>query len=202
MGRTSDPEKQARLFDIIKQDVGRLNRLISDISDASRLDAELSRVRAEPVDLSLLLSAAAQPWQEADDPAGPVVELHLPETDPLIVKGLEGRLGQVVRNLLANAVSFSPPGGHIVLSAWRETGRVTVTVEDEGPGIPPDKFEAIFDRFYSERPAGEAFGTHSGLGLSISRQIVDRLGGSLTAENRLDDEGEVKGARFVLRLPG
>lgn len=202
MGRTSDPEKQARLFDIIKQDVGRLNRLISDISDASRLDAELSRVKAEPVDLSLLLSAAVQPHQETADPRGPRVELHLPETDPLIVKGLEGRLGQVVRNLLANAVSFSPPGGRIAISAWRETGRVIVTVEDEGPGIPPDKFEAIFDRFYTERPAGEAFGTHSGLGLSISRQIVDRLGGSLTAENRLDADGEVLGARFVLRLPG
>jgi two-component system sensor histidine kinase ChvG len=202
MERTQDPEKQARLFDIIKQDVGRLNRLISDISDASRLDAELSRVKAEPVDLSLLLSAAVQPYHEAANPNGPVVELHLPETDPLIVRGLEGRLGQVVRNLLANAVSFSPPAGRIIITAWRETGRVIVTVEDEGPGIPPDKFEAIFDRFYSERPAGEAFGTHSGLGLSISRQIVERLGGSLTAENRLDEDGDIDGARFVLRLPG
>ena len=108
---------------------------------------------------------------------------------------------QVIRNLIGNAKSFSPPHGVITLSA-RETGNVIeLGVEDEGPGIPEANLEHIFDRFYSERPAGEQFGTHSGLGLSISRQIVEALQGRISAENRRDAEGKMLGARFVVRLP-
>jgi two-component system sensor histidine kinase ChvG len=111
------------------------------------------------------------------------------------------RLGQVARNLLDNAVSFSPPGGAVRVTAGRQRDWVWFTVDDDGPGIPEGKLEAIFDRFYSERPAGEAFGKHSGLGLSISRQIVERFGGIVDAENRIGAEGRIVGARLRVRLP-
>jgi two-component system sensor histidine kinase ChvG len=107
----------------------------------------------------------------------------------------------VFRNLLVNAISFSPPGGTIRLAARQDEDGVVVTVEDEGPGIPEGKLEAIFNRFYSERPSGEKFGTHSGLGLSISKQIIDAHHGVIRAENRRDADGRVIGARFVVRLP-
>lgn len=119
----------------------------------------------------------------------------------LVVRGMESRLGQVFQNLIANAVSFSPPGGSVRVMASRQGGRALVIVDDDGPGIPPAKLDAIFDRFYSERPSGEAFGTHSGLGLSISKQIVETLGGHIHAENRPGPEGQVAGARFVVQLP-
>ena len=114
---------------------------------------------------------------------------------------LESRLGQVFRNLIANAISFSPPGGTIRIAAERLGDFVRVSVEDEGPGIPEGKLEAIFDRFYTERPAGEKFGTHSGLGLSISKQIVEAHHGTIRAENRRDSQGRTVGARFVVLLP-
>jgi two-component system sensor histidine kinase ChvG len=119
----------------------------------------------------------------------------------LQVQGLEGRLVQVFRNLIANALSFAPAGSTIQIAAARRGDEVMVTVEDEGPGIPDAKLEAIFDRFYTERPAGEKFGTHSGLGLSISKQIVEAHRGTIRAENRRDVDGSVVGARFVVRLP-
>lgn len=118
-----------------------------------------------------------------------------------MVRAVEGRLVQVLRNLIGNARSFSPPRGRIVLGA-RQTGNVVeISVEDEGPGIPEAKLEHVFDRFYSERPQGEHFGQHSGLGLSISRQIVEALKGRIGAENRRDEAGKIIGARFVVRLP-
>jgi len=117
------------------------------------------------------------------------------------VIGIEGRLGQIVRNLLANALSFSPPGGTVVLSGRRVDDQIVVSVEDNGPGIPANKLEAIFERFYSERPQDEKFGTHSGLGLSISKQIAEAHRGSLIAANRMDEQGNVVGARFTLKLP-
>src|SRR5258706_444325 len=119
----------------------------------------------------------------------------------LIVPGIESRLSQVFINVIANAVSFSPPDGEIRIHAGRDGRAVLVSVEDHGPGIPEDKLTAIFDRFYSERPAGEKFGTHSGLGLSISRQIVDAHRGRIWAENRTDATGGVIGARFLIPLP-
>jgi len=128
--------------------------------------------------------------------------LDLPEgNDPLTVEGKEGRLVQVVQNLIGNALSFSPPGGRILIRAAHVADSVHVTVEDEGPGIPEGKLEAIFDRFYTERPSGEKFGTHSGLGLSISKQIVEAHGGRITAENRRDAAGAIAGARFIVHLP-
>ncbi len=121
--------------------------------------------------------------------------------DPLVIQGIEGRLGQVLGNLIDNAVTFSPPDGFIDLAAWRENGWVVITVSDEGPGIPDAKLGAIFDRFYSERPKTEKFGTHSGLGLSISKQIIEAHNGGIRAENRQDGTGRVTGARFIIRLP-
>jgi two-component system sensor histidine kinase ChvG len=201
VARVDDPEQQARLLSIIQDDIQRLDRLISDISDASRLDAELSRAETAPTDIGRMLKALVEVHDATADSAMPRFRLQVPDHQPLDVIGIEGRLVQVFRNLISNAVSFSPPGGAIALEAGRNGRFVKVTVEDEGPGIPDDKCQAIFDRFYSERPAGEKFGTHSGLGLSISRQIVDAHGGTIVAENRRDDADKVIGARFTVRLP-
>jgi two-component system, OmpR family, sensor histidine kinase ChvG len=198
--RVEEPRHQARLLAIIQDDVVRLDRLISDISDASRVDAELSRTPTEPVDVVGLLHALAEIGEATRAEGDPVLLLDLPP-GPLYVPAVEGRLVQVLRNLIGNAESFSPHGGRVFLRA-RETGSmVEISVEDEGHGIPDANLEHVFDRFYSERPVGEKFGKHSGLGLSISRQIVEALGGRIGAENRRDENGNIVGARFVVRLP-
>jgi two-component system sensor histidine kinase ChvG len=199
--RVKDPAQQRQLMAIILEDVQRLDRLISDISDASRLDAELSRATGERVDLGELLAALLEIYEAAPKPGGPRFALSRRMGETLPVRGLEGRLAQVFRNLIENAVSFSPPGGTITLTLRRDGALAEAAVEDEGPGLPEGQLEAIFDRFYTERPAGEKFGTHSGLGLAISRQIVEAHGGSIRAENRSDRAGRVRGARFVVRLP-
>lgn len=201
VARVEDAQQQKKLMSIILDDVQRLNRLISDISDASRIDAEMSRAETGPVDLREMLQAMADIHLATAGSTAPRLTLDLPLQADLRVLGTEGRLGQVLRNLISNAVSFSPPGGEIVLAAQRQGRSVTVTVDDQGPGIPPDKLTAIFERFYSERPKGEKFGTHSGLGLSISKQIVEAHGGTLTAENLRDEDGHILGARFTLQLP-
>ena len=198
--RIDDPVKQKRLLALVIEDVDRLDRLITDISDASRLDAELFRDEFAPVRLDRLLAALVEVYEAAARPGAPKLILTVPGGE-LAVPGIEDRLVQVFRNLIENAVSFSPPGGTIRIAARRDAGFAVVTVEDDGPGIPPGKLEAIFDRFYSERPAGEKFGTHSGLGLSISKQIVETHRGSLKAENRTGARNRVAGARFIVRLP-
>ena len=202
VARVEDPEQQRRLVSIILDDVHRLDRLISDISDASRLDAELSRAETEPVDVGEMLRAIISLHEAVESREAPRFALELLEHQDLQVAGLEGRLGQVFRNLIANAVTFSPPRGRIRLSAQRQGGDIKVSICDDGPGIPDGKLEAVFERFYSERPAGEKFGTHSGLGLSISKQIIEAHGGTIRAENRRDPDGGVIGACFVVTLPG
>ena len=199
--RITDPSQRDRLFAIIQDDVTRLDRLISDISDASRLDAELSRDEGAVVSMHQALTAIARIYQDSGASRSVSISLAVDPDDPLNVSGLESRLGQIVRNLLANALSFSPPGGTVVLSGRRLDRHVVVAVEDNGPGIPANKLDAIFERFYSERPEEEKFGTHSGLGLSISKQIAEAHGGSLVAANRTDEQGNVIGARFTLTLP-
>ncbi|NYZ17870.1 HAMP domain-containing protein [Azospirillum sp. RWY-5-1] len=216
VNRVGDPDRRARLMAIIADDIQRMDRLISDISNASRLDAELSRAEPEPVDLGAMLrtladihaTAAPEPVPAggpgngpAPDIGPPRVVVDIPAGEDLTVPGLEGRLTQVFQNLIANALSFSPPGGRVRLSARRTAGAVVAEVSDDGPGIPEGKETAIFERFYSERPAGEKFGTHSGLGLSISRQIVEAHEGSITAHNRRSPGGAVSGAVFTVRLP-
>ena len=208
--RVRDESQRNRLLTIIKDDVQRLDRLISDISNASRIDAELSRAEAAPVDLGNLLRMFEELYQatgaaaaDGEPAAGPPprVVVELPAGANLMVRGLEGRLTQVFQNLIANALSFSPPGGVVRLSARPMPGQVEVLCEDQGPGIPEGKLEAIFDRFYTERPAAEKFGTHSGLGLSISKQIVEAHGGRIRAANRKDKDGKVIGAIFTVLLP-
>jgi two-component system sensor histidine kinase ChvG len=200
--RVKDPEKQRRLMAIIEDDVKRLDRLISDISNASRLDAELSRAEAEPVDIARMLRMLVDIHETtADGDTAQHLRLDLPQGEDLTVPGLESRLVQVFQNLIANAISFSPPGGTVRLRALRAGSAVEVTIEDDGPGIPEGKLEAIFDRFYTERPAGEKFGTHSGLGLSISKQIVDAHKGEIFARNRRRSDGKIAGATFTVRLP-
>jgi len=211
VARVGDPAKQAALMDIIQDDVKRLDRLISDISDASRLDAELARGEMESVDLGRLLPALVQVHETAlaparigdggDDVGTPAPRVVFRGGDgDCAVLGIEGRLVQVFQNLISNARSFSPPGGEIVLSLRRDRGDVVIHVDDQGPGIPADSLDSVFERFYSERPEGESFGRHSGLGLSISRQIIEAHGGAIHAENIHDAGGRRLGARFVVRL--
>ena len=209
VARVPDPEQQKRLMSIILDDVSRLDRLISEISDASRLDAELSRAEMNHVGVERLIKAMAEIQNANDDPDVPRVAVIAEDPtsrgrkrDPdLTVPGLESRLGQVFRNLIGNAASFSPSGSVIKIRTAHTGRHVKVIVEDEGPGIPAGKEKAIFGRFYSERPEGEKFGTHSGLGLSISKQIVEAHHGVIYAENILDESGKTVGARFVVRLP-
>jgi two-component system, OmpR family, sensor histidine kinase ChvG len=192
---TRDEEKRARLLAVMQLDIRRLDRLITDISNASRLDAELARDDVEQVDIAELLRTVVEIYETAGDGGGPRFNLELPLHD-LFVPGAPDRLGQVVRNLVDNAISFSPAGGSVRIGAGRQGRNVRIVVEDEGPGIPPDKLEAVFDRFYSERPESEDFGGHSGLGLSIAKQIVEAHRGTIVAENR-----EQGGARFTVTLP-
>ena len=200
VGRITDADQRAKLLAIIREDVDRLDRLITDISDASRLDAELSRAEPEPFDLGAMLATLVDVHGTTRDDA-PRLRLDLVAEGPLRVDGIEDRLVQVFRNLIANAVTFSPPTGEIRLTAGRDGGQVQITVDDDGPGLPEGRERLIFDRFYTERASGEKFGTHSGLGLSISRQIVEAHAGTIAAANRRDGAGRVAGARFTVRLP-
>jgi two-component system, OmpR family, sensor histidine kinase ChvG len=201
--RVDDPARRARLMAIVTEDIQRLDRLITDISRASRLDAELNRAEPEPVDVGALIAALAEirAPEAMDETEPPRVVVERGRGEDLTIPGLAGRLSQVFENLIANAVSFSPPGGVVRLTAGRSGADVVVTVTDEGPGIPEGKERTIFDRFYSQRPAGEKFGTHSGLGLSICRQIVDAHRGAIDAHNRKAADGRVLGAVFTVRLP-
>ncbi|MFO1190171.1 MAG: stimulus-sensing domain-containing protein [Alphaproteobacteria bacterium] len=201
VARIDDPARKKQLMDIILADVERLDRLITDISSASRLDAELSRAEMEPVDLARLLGGLVEAYRSIAKPAHPLPEIVLAVTEPLMVNGTPGRLGQTFRNLIDNAISFSPAGGTIRIRAASDGDWVRVVIEDDGPGIPPENLETIFRRFYSQRPSGEGFGSHSGLGLSIARQIIEVHGGRIHAENRAGPTGAVLGARFVVRLP-
>jgi two-component system sensor histidine kinase ChvG len=200
LSRVEDPARASRLLAIITQDVSRLDRLITDISDSSRLDSELSRSKYEIVDMARMLATLAEIHDATRKENGPFMVLDSP-TAGLFVRGSETRLVQVLRNLIGNAISFSPANAKIFLRGRETGGLVELAIEDEGPGIPDGKLDSIFDRFYSERPQTEQFGSHSGLGLSISRQIVEAHQGRISAENRRDDEGKIIGARFVIRLP-
>ena len=208
-----DRKARDRLLEIMQDDVGRLDRLITDISDASRLDAELGREEAEAVDVVQLLETVTALDDEVrkDDEASTVLDIDkTPLMDgtahPYVVHGHDIRLGQVVRNLIDNARSFSPPGAEVRVHATRIDGEIEISVEDDGPGVPPDNLRQIFRRFYTDRPGEESFGKNSGLGLSISKQIIDAHEGRIWAENMHAGtagtaKNEVTGARFVVRLP-
>lgn len=206
--RIKDEEKRNKLMEVIHHDVQRLDRLISDISSASRLDAELSRDEMSDVDLVVLLKHLQDAYKtpmsridETDDKyTGTSIRLNIPEEQNFIISGNEERLSQVFGNLISNAISFSPKDGFITISARHLGPFISITVEDQGPGIPENKIETVFDRFYTERPQHEEYGSHSGLGLSISKQIIDAHDGHIWAENILNEEGKTIGARFNVEL--
>ncbi len=200
-------ESRGRLLAVIHHDVQRLDRLISDIADASRLDAELQRQEAAPVDFGKLLSTLVAVANEVKRDDGVKVTLRFEgaAARAFQVPGHDSRLGQIIDNLIENARSFSPPDGTVRVVCRRVRNQIEVFVDDDGPGVRPDALEKIFERFYTDRPH-QGFGQNSGLGLSISKQIVEAHGGSIWVENRLgapgpDGELKVLGARFVVRLP-
>ena len=204
-----------KLMDIIKHDVERLDRLITDISNASRIDSEMSREAFEKINLRELLSNvldvyAADPlkrsadqdesWNREIKTKDATIMFNTMTDKDITIWGLEGRLAQVFQNLLSNALSFTPKKGSINVMVVPMRKKVSITIEDEGPGIPKAKLESIFERFYSERPEGEDYGQHSGLGLSICRQIIEAHGGQIFAENATDEKGKQSGARFTVIL--
>lgn len=202
-----------RLMAIIQHDVQRLDRLITDISNASRLDAELSRDEMGDVDLHLLLMKLADAHKNPMERTGlrdnfagrsadetPQIRMVTNGNPPILVRGNETRLAQVFENLITNALSFSPARGLVMITITEEANTVRVTIDDQGPGIPENKLSAIFERFYSERPKHEAYGRHSGLGLSIAHQIVMAHGGKIWAENRKNKGDALTGARFTVVL--
>ena len=193
-----DPALRDQLFDVVRDDIRRLDRLITDISEASRLDAQLSRAKFEPIDLDALLDGLFQQRLARGVERGVRLRYDMGSAEPMIVAGEGARLERVFENLLDNALSFSPDGGLISVAAREEEGDIEIRVEDEGPGVPEAEREAVFRRFQSIRPTDEAFGQHSGLGLAIARTIVDGHGGHISVEDR---EDRLSGARFVVRLP-
>jgi len=200
--KIKDNEKRDKLLALILNDVHRLDRLITDISDSSRLDTELSREKFTVIDIGKLLLAfyKLRTSQKKFDKKN--LTLNIPEGyDKLLILGHEIRIVQVIDNIVDNAITFSPPHGNINIVISADTKSVTITIDDQGPGIPKGKLDAIFDRFYSERPPTEKFGLHSGLGLSICKQITEAHNGEITAENRLDQQSITKGARFIITLP-
>jgi two-component system sensor histidine kinase ChvG len=194
-----DAAPRERLLGVLKSDISRLDRLITDISNASRLDAELGRESPRPVDLTRLGAEVAGFYEATVRPGDAHVLFHEPG-EPMRVMGREGPFGQVLRNLIDNARSFSAPDGEVRVSLERTRDEVVVKVEDDGPGMPEENLETVFERFYTSRPKGAAFGGNSGLGLSIARQIVEAHDGRIWAENR-ETDGKVVGARFIVALP-
>jgi two-component system sensor histidine kinase ChvG len=192
------PELRAQLQNIISEDVHRLDRLITDISDLSRIDAKLARTRFEPVDMGRLIENLLEARKARSNDSDVKIAFARPHLGTAMIMGDASQLGRVVENLLANAISFSPSGGVVRIAATRLFEQVVVTVDDDGPGIPETARETIFERFHSDRPGSEAFGKHSGLGLSIARTIVNGHNGSIEAVSR---EPGHQGARIVVRLP-
>jgi two-component system sensor histidine kinase ChvG len=202
------PDSQKRLLEVIQHDVRRLDRLISDISDASRLDAELQRGEMAPVDLTKLLNTVVGVQNERGPDDAPRVSITFEGGGPLafVVPGHDSRLGQIITNLIDNARSFAPLDSTVRVTCRKLRDEIEIVVDDDGPGINPDAFDKIFERFYTDRPH-QNFGQNSGLGLSISKQIIEAHQGRLWAENRTavtaadGEEPKVLGARFTVRLP-
>ena len=203
----SSPEQQAQMLSIVAQDVQRLDRLITDIARASRIEAETAKLDVQRIDLGALLFELTRAYATPPDEPAPVnVTFKGTKPEGLVVMGQAGPLGQVFRNLIDNARSFSPHGGVVSVSAEIERGKdgaiVRAVVDDQGPGIPAENLETVFERFYTQRPKGAAFGANSGLGLSIARQIITSLGGRIYAQNKDGlGRGESGGARLIVELP-
>jgi two-component system sensor histidine kinase ChvG len=197
--KVQDESQRVQLLEIVQDDVRRLDRLITDIAEASRLDAELSRARLQRIDLGQVIEAMLTARElRGSNPRGVQVAFARPRIGTAVVRGDEFRLMRIIENLLDNAISFSPDQGLVQLTATRTGDEVIVKVEDQGPGVPPELRDSIFRRFTSVRPEGEREAGHSGLGLAIARAIADGHDGKLEVETR--DE-RAAGAAFILRLP-
>lgn len=198
LDRVDRPDLRAQLMAIAQDDVRRLDRLVTDIAEASRVDAELSRTRFEPIDLGLLIETMVIAREARGVPRGVRLAFARPRKNVAVVLGEEQRLVRVLDNLIDNAISFSPDGGLVQIIATVADDQILVSVEDEGPGVPVTEREHVFRRFHSVRPEGESFGKHSGLGLAIARSIVEGHQGRISIGDREDAQ---QGARFILRLP-
>lgn len=200
LGNIRDDGLREQLMDVIRDDVMRIDRLITDISQISRLDGELSRTRFAPVDLGAMTATLIRLEERSGLPRDVQIAYARPEPGTAMVMGDESRLSQVVRNLVDNALSFSPDGGLVRIAVAPAEDRVLLRVEDQGPGVPPENRQDIFKRFYSARPEGEDFGKHSGLGLAIARAVVEAHDGTIEVSDR-EQDGQVIGARFTVSLP-
>jgi len=198
LDRVDDPELRERLKTIVREDVARLDRLISDISEAARTDAELARATFERVDLGPLIEQLVHSWETLRETGDARLAFARPRKDTAVVMGKPDRLARAINAIIDNAVSFSPPGGLVEIAVARVGDEVRIRIDDEGPGVPPEAREAIFNRFHSVRPEGENFGRHSGLGLAIAQAIVNGHDGEIDVQDRDDAPS---GARFTIRLP-
>ncbi|WP_417612024.1 ATP-binding protein [Parasphingorhabdus sp.] len=198
LGRVTDPDLQKQLLDVANDDVRRIDRLINDISDASRVDAELARAKFEPIDIGKMLEQLLAAREQRDSNLGVHIAFARPAKDVAKVMGDGGRLERVFSNLLDNAVSFSPKGGLVEIMATPDGDDIVIHIADQGPGVRPEQREQVFQRFHSDRPDGEAFGKHSGLGLAIAKTIIDGHQGAIEV---IDRPGSQTGACFEIRLP-
>ena len=196
--KVDDPDLRAQLMDVVRQDVRRLDRLIGDISEAARTDAELARARFEAVDLGPLIESLVGVWEGRRSTGDVRIAFARPRRESTTVLGDPTRLARAIDNIVDNAISFSPPGGLVEIAAARVDNDIRIRIDDEGPGVPPQQREAIFNRFHSIRPEAEMFGRHSGLGLAIARAIVEGHDGEINVTDRDDAPS---GARFTIRLP-
>jgi two-component system sensor histidine kinase ChvG len=195
--RIEDPALRKQLVDVIRQDVVRLDRLISDVSEAARTDAELARARFEPVDLGQLIGNLVSSWETRRETGNVRIAFARPRKASAMVMGEPGRLARAIDNIIDNAISFSPPGGLVEVAATHVCEEIRIRIDDEGPGVPEELREAIFNRFHSVRPHVEGFGRHSGLGLAIARAIVEGHDGEIDVAHRDDAPS---GARFTIIL--
>ena len=193
-----DPDLRRRLMAIVREDVGRIDRLINDIGEAARTDAELARATFERVDLGPLIEQVVASWETRREKGDARLAFARPRKDTAVVMGKPDRLARAINAIIDNAVSFSPPGGLVEIAAAHVGDAIRIRVDDEGPGVPPEAREAIFNRFHSVRPEGENFGRHSGLGLAIAQAIVKGHDGEIDVHDRDDAPS---GARFTIRIP-
>jgi two-component system sensor histidine kinase ChvG len=198
LDRVDDPKLRQQLLDVARDDVRRLDRLIGDISEAARTDAELARAAFEPVDLGPLIEQLVTSWETRREKGDAAIAFARPRRASAMVLGKPDRLARAIDNIIDNAISFSPPGGLVEVAATRVGDQVLIRIDDEGPGVPGEAREAIFNRFHSVRPEGENFGRHSGLGLAIARAIVEGHDGEIDVQDRDDAPS---GARFTICLP-
>ena len=193
-----DPELRKRLMTIARDDVRRLDRLINDVSEAARTDAELHRATFEGVDLGPLIEQVASSWEDRREKGDARIAFARPRRDTAVVMGKPDQLARAINAIIDNAVSFSPPDALVAVTCTATTHEVLIRIEDDGPGVPPEAREAIFSRFHSVRPQAENFGRHSGLGLAIAQAIVKGHDGDIDVQNRDD---RPSGACFIIRLP-